>query len=557
MARARRLALIAAAAALAAGSLAAAGCGGDDDSGAAASDTSSGAASGSSVSGQIAGAGSSAQEAAQEAWIAGFQTANPGATVTYDPVGSGGGREQFVAGGDRLRRQRLRPRRRPSSPAPRSAAAAPTPVEVPVYVSPIAIVYNLDGRRRPAARRRTRSRKIFTRKITKWNDPAIAADNPDADLPDTAITPVHRSDESGTTENFTDYLAQVAPDAWTYEPAGDWPVKGGEAAQGTSGVVDAVERRRGHDRLRRREPGRRPRRRQDQGRRRVRRADRRGAPPRSSTCRPGRATTRASTSSPTTSNATRPRQGVYPIVLVSYVMACTTVRRRPTRPRSSRRYLNYIISAEGQRRPPRRTPARRRSRTSLRTQDPAGRRRASAADPPVTVSGLRARGARRRRSPRPTDVNPRDDAGHPAPDRRPPGQGRQPARRPALLRRRARRRPADPGRSSPASRSSSIVEGVAGPHRRRVGDPRRRRPARHYIGPLAFGTVLSRRRSRSLIAVPLAVAVVAVHHLLRPAAARPARWATSSTCSRRSPASSTGSGASRCSAPRRSTSRSG
>ena len=51
------------------------------------------------VSGQMAGAGSSAQEAAQAAWIAGFQEANPDATIAYDPVGSGGGREQFVAGG--------------------------------------------------------------------------------------------------------------------------------------------------------------------------------------------------------------------------------------------------------------------------------------------------------------------------------------------------------------------------------------------------------------------------------------------------------------------------
>ena len=52
--------------------------------------------------------------------------------------------------------------------------------------------------------------EIFAGKITTWNDPAIAADNPGAKLPETTITPVHRSDESGTTENFTDYLAQAA-----------------------------------------------------------------------------------------------------------------------------------------------------------------------------------------------------------------------------------------------------------------------------------------------------------------------------------------------------------
>ena len=82
---------------------------------------------------------------------------------------------------------------------------------------------------------------IFSGGITTWNDEAIAADNPDVELPDTAINPVHRSDESGTTQNFTDYLATVAPDVWTEEAAQEWPSAfGGEGAQGTSGVVAAI-----------------------------------------------------------------------------------------------------------------------------------------------------------------------------------------------------------------------------------------------------------------------------------------------------------------------------
>jgi phosphate transport system substrate-binding protein len=81
---------------------------------------------------------------------------------------------------------------------------------------------------------------IFDQKITTWNDPAIAADNPGVTLPDLAITPVNRSDESGTTENFTEYLAAAAAEAWPHEPDGNWPVAGGEAAQGTSGVVSAI-----------------------------------------------------------------------------------------------------------------------------------------------------------------------------------------------------------------------------------------------------------------------------------------------------------------------------
>ena len=93
MARGRRIALVTASAVLAVGALTAAGCGSDSSS---SSNTSGG---GSSLSGEIAGAGASSQAAAQEAWRAGFQEANSGATVSYDPVGSGGGREQFNAGG--------------------------------------------------------------------------------------------------------------------------------------------------------------------------------------------------------------------------------------------------------------------------------------------------------------------------------------------------------------------------------------------------------------------------------------------------------------------------
>ena len=84
------------AAALAAGSLALAACGGSDYEG---TSGGGGRRRDSELSGTLAGAGSSAQAAAMEGWIAGFQTDNPDATVNYDPVGSGGGREQFLAGG--------------------------------------------------------------------------------------------------------------------------------------------------------------------------------------------------------------------------------------------------------------------------------------------------------------------------------------------------------------------------------------------------------------------------------------------------------------------------
>ena len=85
---------------------------------------------------------------------------------------------------------------------------------------------------------------IFANEITVWNDPAIAADNPDLELPDTTINPVHRSDESGTTENFTDYMSQAAPDVWTFGAIEAWDSDGpggGEGAPQTVGVVAAVD----------------------------------------------------------------------------------------------------------------------------------------------------------------------------------------------------------------------------------------------------------------------------------------------------------------------------
>ena len=196
--------------------------------------------SSSGLSGQIAGAGSTAQEAAQEAWVAEFENENSGVTISYDAVGSGGGREQFIAGGVAYAGSDAALEEEEGELGKALERCKPGKlVEVPAYVSPIAIVYNLEGVESLQLSPETLA-KIFNQEITSWNDKAIAADNPGVELPDTRITPVNRSDESGTTENFTDYLSKVVPSIWTYEVSGDWPVKGGEAAQGTSGVVEAV-----------------------------------------------------------------------------------------------------------------------------------------------------------------------------------------------------------------------------------------------------------------------------------------------------------------------------
>jgi phosphate transport system substrate-binding protein len=205
--------------------------------------TSSGGEGGSSsgeVSGELAGAGSTAQQAAQEAWIAEFENANSGVTISYDPVGSGGGREQFIAGGTAFAGSDAALSTEEGELEKAEKRCEPGElIEVPDYISPIAIIYNLPEVEELKLDPETLA-KIFNQELTQWNDPAIAADNPGVELPDTRITPVNRSDESGTTENFTEYLSEVVPSVWSYEVSGDWPVKGGEAASGTSGVVEAV-----------------------------------------------------------------------------------------------------------------------------------------------------------------------------------------------------------------------------------------------------------------------------------------------------------------------------
>ncbi|TFV62602.1 phosphate ABC transporter substrate-binding protein PstS [Geodermatophilus sp. DF01-2] len=220
-----------------AGTLALTACGAANEEAAGESGISAAGDSG-QLDGTIAGAGSSAMQAAMQGWRAGYSNVQPGVTVNYDPVGSGGGREQFLAGGTDFAGSDAALDEEELAQAEERCNGSGV-FELPNYISPIAVVHNLEGVDQLNLSPEVLA-GIFDQQITNWNDPAIAADNPGVALPDLAITPVNRSDESGTTENFTEYLAAAAGEAWPYEPSGDWPVAGGEAAQGTSGVVSAV-----------------------------------------------------------------------------------------------------------------------------------------------------------------------------------------------------------------------------------------------------------------------------------------------------------------------------
>jgi phosphate transport system substrate-binding protein len=199
----------------------------------------SSASSSSGVSGDLAGAGSSAQQAAQEAWTAKFEDQNSDATISYDPIGSGGGRDQFIAGGKTAFAGSDSPFDTDELPTATQRCAPGELIQIPNYISPIAIIYNLPGVDSLQLSPETTA-KIFKGEITTWDAPAIKADNPTADLPSTDITPVHRSDESGTTANFTDYLHEAAGSVWTDDPDSSWPLQGGEAGAQTSGMVQAV-----------------------------------------------------------------------------------------------------------------------------------------------------------------------------------------------------------------------------------------------------------------------------------------------------------------------------
>ena len=200
------------------------------------------------LEGTLDGSGASSMAAGQEAWVAGFQTLNPGVTVNYNPTGSGTGRDQFeegltfFTGSDAY----FKPEELETE-HPNCVGATDAVFEFPIWISPIAVIFNLDGLESLNMKPGTIA-KIFSGQITNWNDPEIAEANPGVDLPDLNITYVHRSDESGTSENFTDWLAKAAPSDWVDTSGAElgaietWPADvAGEGAQGTSGVVAAVE----------------------------------------------------------------------------------------------------------------------------------------------------------------------------------------------------------------------------------------------------------------------------------------------------------------------------
>jgi len=206
-------------------------------SGSSATSSASSSASTSTVSGTIKAAGSTFQTNFQQEAISAFKSVAPNITVDYDPVGSGTGRADLYAntvlfaGSD-------------SSIPAKEASKVPagkTVLYFPVQIGPIAMAYNLPGVT-GLKLDATVLAGIFQGTIKTWDDPAIKALNSGLSLPSTTITLAVRSDSSGTTANFSQYLVDAAGSAWKLGTSSTitWPSTA-RAGDGGSAVAQIVK----------------------------------------------------------------------------------------------------------------------------------------------------------------------------------------------------------------------------------------------------------------------------------------------------------------------------
>ena len=183
----------------------------------------------------INGSGSTLQLAYDQQVIVDFKKVQSAVTINYSGVGSGAGRQAFIdqtvdfAGSD--------------APFPAADASKPKGgayLYFPTVADPITVAYNLSGVSSLQLSGDTIA-KIFQAQITKWDDPAIKAENPSAKLPSTSITVARRSDSSGTTQNFTTYLTKAAASAWTLGAGStvNWP-SSTQGASGNAGVAQII-----------------------------------------------------------------------------------------------------------------------------------------------------------------------------------------------------------------------------------------------------------------------------------------------------------------------------
>ena len=196
-------------------------------------------ACGSGSSTTITGEGSTAQQKAMT-HFADVLTDNDGAVLDYTGSGSGAGVKKFLQG-DVDFAGTDSPLKGDEIATAKERCGGNDAWHLPMVIGPVAVAFNIPGVEKLNLDAATLA-QIFDSKIGKWNDPKIAALNPGVSLPDTAIVPVHRSDSSGTTDNFTRYLKNAAPQNWPYEPSKEWAGQGGSGAAKSTGVGDTVKK---------------------------------------------------------------------------------------------------------------------------------------------------------------------------------------------------------------------------------------------------------------------------------------------------------------------------
>ncbi len=181
----------------------------------------------------ITGAGATFPFPLYSKWFSDYNKKLPDLRFNYQSIGSGGGIKQITE----------RTVDFGASDAPMTAeelSKAPGIVHIPTVMGAVVVTYN--GAMQDLKLTPETVSGIFLGSIAKWNDPKLAKDNPGMKLPDAAITVVHRSDGSGTTSIFTDYLAKVSPEWKARVGAGKsvkWPV--GLGAKGNEGVTGLVK----------------------------------------------------------------------------------------------------------------------------------------------------------------------------------------------------------------------------------------------------------------------------------------------------------------------------
>jgi phosphate transport system substrate-binding protein len=186
---------------------------------------------------QITGAGSTFDYPFFEKAFYVYSEKNPGVTVNYQAIGSGGGIEQFTAKTVDFGATDV------PMDAKELARAKGEVLQIPITLGGAGIAYNLPGIKKGLHLTREIVADIYLGKITKWNDPAIEKINPGVKLPNMAITVVHRSDGSGTTYIFTDFLAHVSAE-WKQKvgtgKSVQWPAPSSVGGKGNEGVAGLV-----------------------------------------------------------------------------------------------------------------------------------------------------------------------------------------------------------------------------------------------------------------------------------------------------------------------------